>query len=159
MSIIETVPRVDLQRYSGDWYVQGHIPAFLERNATNAVERYDFQPPNRMATTFSFNDKTFDGPRKVYQPLGFVDLASGGGLWGMQFVWPIKAEFRVSYLSADYEHTIIGRSKRDYVWIMTRQPVIDDATYAQLVQKVADLGYDIQKLRRVPQQPASERRP
>jgi lipocalin len=45
-------------------------------------------------------------------------------VWGMQFVWPFKGDFRIVVLNADYTHTVIGREKRDYVWIMARQPTI-----------------------------------
>jgi apolipoprotein D and lipocalin family protein len=69
----------------------------------------------------------------------------------MQFIWPIKADFRVMYLSEDYTRTVIGRNKRDYVWIMARTPAIADADYKTLVDLIAEQGYDISKIRRVPQ--------
>ena len=47
--------------------------------------------------------------------------------------------------------TIVARSKRDYVWIMARQPVLPEADYARLEQKVRELGYDVSKLQKVPQ--------
>ncbi len=75
---------------------------------------------------------------------------TGNALWGMQFIWPIKAEYRITYLSSDYAQTIIARNARDYVWIMARTPQISDADYANLTKIVADYGYDIKKLRKVP---------
>ena len=48
--------------------------------------------------------------------------------------------------------TVIGREKRDYVWIMARTPVIAEADYQRLLNIVAAQGYDINKVRRVPQQ-------
>ena len=35
---LKTVPRVDLDRFMGDWYVIANIPTFIERDAHNAVE-------------------------------------------------------------------------------------------------------------------------
>jgi apolipoprotein D and lipocalin family protein len=69
----------------------------------------------------------------------------------MQFIWPIKADYRIAYLDADYSRTIIARNKRDYVWIMARRPQIPDSEYEELVSAVKDMGYDISQLRRVPQ--------
>ena len=77
--------------------------------------------------------------------------------WGMQFIWPIKADYRIVYLNEDYSQVIIGREARDYVWLMARTPMIDDADYERLVQEVARLGYDVTKLQKVPQQSLSER--
>ena len=51
----------------------------------------------------------------------------------------------------DYTRTIIGRERRDYVWIMARTPSISGAEYERLVSIVEDLGYDTTVLERVPQ--------
>ena len=48
--------------------------------------------------------------------------------------------------------TVIGRNKRDFVWIMARTPQIPEADYQRLVAELAAQGYDTAKLRRVPQQ-------
>lgn len=152
MPIITTEPKVDIPRYMGPWYVIAHIPAFLERNAYNAIETYSFEAPNVVKTRFEFNDGAFDGKKKVFNPQAFVDFDSGGGLWGMQFIWPIRAEFRIVYVSSDYQTTIIGRSKRDYVWIMARTPQISDDSYQDLLNRVLAEGYDASKMRLVPQQ-------
>ena len=64
----------------------------------------------------------------------------------------MKSDYRIVYLDDDYTTTIIGRQKRDYVWIMARTPTIDEGEYARLVAMVEELGYDLSSLRRVPQQ-------
>ena len=72
-------------------------------------------------------------------------------VWDMQFLWPFKAEYRIVYVSTDYDRTIIGRTKRDYVWIMARTPQISDEEYAALLKIVQEVGYDITKVQKVPQ--------
>jgi apolipoprotein D and lipocalin family protein len=69
----------------------------------------------------------------------------------MQFIWPIKAEYIIAYLDDEYQHTIIARNARDYVWIMARTPQVSDADYRKLVQFCADIGYDTTKIQQVPQ--------
>jgi apolipoprotein D and lipocalin family protein len=149
-SPIPTVERLDLERFMGDWYVIANIPTFLEKGAHNAVESYELLPERRVATRFRFRDGAFGGPLKVYNPTGFVRDDSNA-VWGMQFLWPIRAEYRVIFLDEDYRRTIIGRTRRDYVWLMARTPELDEAEYAEMVQAVADAGYDISRLERVPQ--------
>jgi apolipoprotein D and lipocalin family protein len=69
----------------------------------------------------------------------------------MQFVWPIKADYRITFLNPDYSQTVIARQARDYVWIMARTPSISDTDYATLVRHVGALGYDVNQLQKVPQ--------
>ena len=102
-------------------------------------------------TVFTFNQGGFDGPLKRYNPRGFVRDPVHKSTWGMRFVWPFKAEFLVTHVNADYSQTVVGRTKRDYVWIMARTPEIPAADYDRLVRELAAQGYDVTKLRKVPQ--------
>ncbi|MES2501106.1 MAG: lipocalin family protein [Pseudomonadota bacterium] len=151
MDSIATVKQVDLPRFMGDWYVIAAIPTAIETQSYNAIENYKLEQDGTIATTFTFYKGAFDGPLKTYKPRGFVVKESGNALWGMQFIWPIKAEYRIAYLDDNYQQTVIARNARDYVWIMARTPQIEDAKYTELVQLVKDMGYDTAKLRKVPQ--------
>jgi apolipoprotein D and lipocalin family protein len=148
---METVDYVDLERFMGDWYVIANIPTFLEKDAYNAVENYEMNDDGTIATTFTFRKGGFDGEKKVYTPKGFVRDDASNALWGMRFIWPIKADYRIVYLDDDYSQTIIGRQKRDFVWVMAREPNISEADYEMLLDVVESLGYDMSKVQRVPQ--------
>jgi len=147
---IRTAVFVDLQRFAGDWYVIANIPTLIETEAYNAIESYSKPLDGKVSTTFTFNKGSFNGEEKIYKPTGFVREGTGNAVWGMQFVWPFKAEYRVIHVDSDYQFTIIGRSKRDYVWIMSRERVIDSFDYSRLLKIVSDEGYDLSKLRRIP---------
>ena len=145
------VDKVDLARFMGDWYVIAAIPTFIEEGAHNAVESYRLDADGTIATTFTFRRDGFDGEEKRYTPRGFVRDRDSNAVWGMQFVWPIKADYRIVHLAPDYSATVIAREKRDYAWIMARTPSIPEARYRQLAGLLAAQGYDISKLRKVPQ--------
>ncbi len=149
---MRTVEKVDLPRFMGPWYVIANIPTFIEKGAHNAVESYKLAADGTIETTFTFRDGAFDGKEKTYNPRGFVLDHGSNALWGMRFIWPIKADYRIVYLNDDYSQTIIGRQKRDFVWIMARTPTLPEADYQRLLQFVAGLGYDASKVQKVPQQ-------
>jgi apolipoprotein D and lipocalin family protein len=152
MRPITTVDQVDLERFMGDWYVIASIPTWFERDAYNAVETYELEQDDTVQTTFTYRHGGFDKPLKTMTPTGFVRADSGNAVWGMQFIWPFKAEYRVVYLDPDYSRTIIGRSKRDYAWIMAREPSISDQAYDEMIEFLRGAGYDVSEVRRVPQQ-------
>jgi apolipoprotein D and lipocalin family protein len=147
---IRTEANVDIPRFMGAWHVHGHIPFLIDGEAYKQTETYQFEAPNIVRTTFQFNDGSPNGPLKTYTPTGYIDLASGGGVWAMQFLWPIKAEYRIVYVDSDYSETIIGRSARDLVWIMSRKPTMSDDDYARLLAMAKAEGYDVSEVRRVP---------
>lgn len=147
---VRTADYVDLQRFMGDWYVLANIPTFIEKGAHNAVESYQLNPDGSIATTFTFNQDSFDGEKKTYTPTGYVFDDKSNAVWGMQFIWPFKADFRIAYIDPDYQQTIIARNARDYVWIMARRPEIPQQDFERLVGIVSEQGYDISKLQKVP---------
>jgi apolipoprotein D and lipocalin family protein len=148
---LKTVDRVDLARYMGPWYVIAAIPTFIETKAYNGLETYRLDPNGSIDTVFTFNEGGFEGPAKRYNPRGFVQDTVNNSTWGMQFIWPFKAEFLITHLNADYTQTVIGRNKRDYVWIMARTPEIPEADYQRLLDELKTQGYDLTKIRKVPQ--------
>ena len=151
MPPLEPVERVDLERFMGDWYVIANIPTFLEKGAHNAVESYELDSDGTIATTFTFRDGAFDGPVKTYTPRGFITSESNA-VWGMQFIWPIKADYRIVYLDETYSTTVIGRNRRDFVWIMAREPQIPATRYEEIFTMLGDVGYDVSAIQQVPQQ-------
>lgn len=148
---IETVARVELERFMGDWYVIANIPTYIERGAHNAVESYRRNNDGSIDTTFTFRADSFDGELKRYNPTGFVLDTASNAVWGMQFIWPFKSDYRIVYLTPDYSQTIIGREKRDHVWIMARTPAIPEQEYSSILRLLERQGYDIARVQKVPQ--------
>jgi apolipoprotein D and lipocalin family protein len=126
------------------------IPTAIEKQAYNALESYRLAEDGTIETTFSFNKGGYDGPLKTYKPRGFIEDKESNAVWGMQFFWPFKAEYRIIYLTEDYSQTVIGRTKRDYVWIMARKPLMPEDDYNRILDFLKAQGYDLSKLRKVP---------
>jgi apolipoprotein D and lipocalin family protein len=148
---IQTASHVDLERFMGDWYVLANIPTIIETEAFNAMESYRLNDDGSIATTFTFREGGFDGKEKTYRPTGFIIDKQSNAVWDMQFLWPFKADYRIVFVSPDYSQTIIGRVKRDYLWIMARTPSIPDEDYHDLLRIIAEQGYNVSQIQKVPQ--------
>ena len=62
---IRSADFVDLERFMGDWYVIANIPTFLERDAYNAVERYELDEDGNIPT---------DMPKEARELANFLAL-------------------------------------------------------------------------------------
>jgi apolipoprotein D and lipocalin family protein len=152
---IPAAPSVDLQRFMGDWYVIAHIPSYIERNHYDAIESYALLPDSRIQTTYRYRNKHMDAPIKTMSPVGTVRPGTNNAVWGMQFIWPIKAEYVINWVNADYTQTLVARSARDYAWIMAKAPAISETDYAAQMTRLRELGYDTSKVRRMPRKAES----
>ena len=75
----------------------------------------------------------------------------------MQWIWPIKADYRIAYLDENYQFAIIGRNKRDYVWVMSRAPNTEKGKLNERINFAASLGYHRTKIQLTSwQQPLKE---
>jgi apolipoprotein D and lipocalin family protein len=146
---------VDLERFMGDWYVIGFIPItipfFSEEGAHNGVESYRLTDEGVIETTYTFRKGGFDGPEKRFTPKGWVHDERTNAEWRMQFLWPFKSAYLIVYLDENYRKTVIGVPDRSHVWIMSREPDLSDDDYRELLERVASLGYDVERVQRVPQ--------
>jgi len=147
---INTVPNLDLDRFMGKWYVIANIPTFLEKDAHNATEIYELKENGKIKTTFKFNDGAFDGEIKEYDFIANVIDNKSNAIWEMQFIWPLKSDYRVLYIDDKYNTTVIGRLKRDYVWIMSRSTEINSEKLQSLMRLIDREGYNSQHIQLVP---------
>ncbi|MGH8215243.1 MAG: lipocalin family protein [Rhodanobacteraceae bacterium] len=148
---IKPVTHVDLPRFMGKWYLVAAIPTHYGKKAYNAVETYTLQSDGHIHTTFRFNNGGFDGPLKHIESTAYVRSGTGNAVWGVQLFWPFKLQYIVAWLKPDYSRMIVARDKRDYVWVFARTPNVSEADYHALITEVAKLGYDLARVRRVPQ--------
>ena len=143
---------IDLDQYMGDWYVIAHIPTPFETKSHNAVESYRWnEAAGRIDVTYHHNEGAADGPLRKYPQKAWIEDRITNAEWKIQFFWPMKFTYRILDVASDYSWTIVGTASKRYVWIMARKPHLDDEIYHELVAKLSDWGYDLQRLRKVPQ--------
>ena len=147
-----TVGHVDIQRYMGPWRVIAAIPTSFETDAYNPVESYNWnEKEKRIDINYSFNKKSFDGPKKEIPQKGFIDNEQTNAEWLVRPFWPLSFSYLIINLAPDYSDVVVGVPSRKHVWIMSRQPEMSADRYKELVNKVSVLGYDTSKLQKFPQ--------
>ncbi|HKK50206.1 MAG TPA: lipocalin family protein [Myxococcota bacterium] len=156
---LETVDRVDLERFAGLWYVIESMPTSLEEGAHDATEHYALREDGDIDITFRFREGAFDGPEEVLEMRGWVHDEQTRAEWRVSPFWPIRLAYLVLELDPDYGHTVIGHPSKRYVWIMSRKPTLDEEILERLREGLAAAGYDVSGIERVPQRPLSERDP
>jgi apolipoprotein D and lipocalin family protein len=151
---LRTVDHVDLTRFMGDWYVIGMIPWFVEKDNVGTMDVYTPRKDGRIDVRYVFHKKSLDAPRQEMKALGKIVNPKTNAEWAIQFIWPFWAPYLVIDLSPDYRHTVIGHPSRDLVWIMSRETVMAEADYQAILKRLADQGYDVSRIVRVPQRSA-----
>lgn len=150
---LETVERVDLERYMGQWYVIANIPYFGERGNVAGRAIYRLREDGRIDDIYRYREGDFDAPEKEMRGVAWVVDAATNAEWKVQFYWPIRFGYYIIGLDETYDWAVVGHPSREYAWIMAREPELSDERYAELLALLDRKGFEAGALKKVPQRP------
>lgn len=150
---LQTVAKVDLQRYLGTWYEIARTPfGIQDRNCARETT----------ATYSARDDGAIDVLNRCLRADGTVFSAQGlatvvdpisNARLKVTFLpawirWlPVgRGDYWVLELAPDYSHVVIGEPGRRYLWILARAPRMDAATFNGIVARLPAHGYDPARL-------------
>jgi apolipoprotein D and lipocalin family protein len=143
---MRVVPSVDLARYAGKWYEIARLPNRFQRDcAMDVTATYALRPDGKM--TVVNECRTSQGKAKSAK--GTARLASEKGpntKLKVTFFWPFSGNYWIIDLDADYRWAVVGEPDRKYLWILSRDPRMDEELYRQIRDRVGQQGYDISPL-------------
>jgi len=151
---LKTVPYVDLQRYTGDWYVFAHIPYSLEKGKFGTLDRYAMRPDGRMDNIFLFRKGSLDAPLQQWKGVAWVHDKKSNAEWRVQFIWPFRVPYLIIDLDPDYGWAVIGHPGRKLAWVLSRKTTLKEETYQGILKRLKEHGYDPALLAKVPQLPS-----
>lgn len=149
---LRTVDGVDLKRYSGTWYEIARYPNRFQRDCQSDTKaEYTVRKDGKVQVVNSCLQK--DGKTKTARGTAKVADKRTNAKLRVTFFWLFYGDYWVIGLSPDYRYAVVGEPKRKYLWILSRTPEIDDATYKEVLEQIREAGYDPGKLIKTPQSP------
>jgi apolipoprotein D and lipocalin family protein len=142
---LETVPHVDLARYSGRWYEIARYPTVFERKCDRDVTaEYSRKPDGDIRVLNSCVTK--DGQLTRTEGTAVVVDKSTNAKLKVTFFWPFYGKYWIIGLGPNYEYAVVGNPDRDYLWILSRTPTLPQPTYDQILASIAGHSYNVSKL-------------
>jgi apolipoprotein D and lipocalin family protein len=145
---LEVVPYVDLSRYTGTWYEIASIPQRFQKDCVGATATYTLREDGAIAVLNKCRKKTLDGELKEANAKAWVIDKKTNAKLKVQFFWPFKGDYWIIELDADYQYAVVGHPGRNYLWILGRTPRMDEALYQDLLQRIANKGYDPSRIKK-----------
>jgi apolipoprotein D and lipocalin family protein len=146
------VNNFDLDRYLGRWYVIAHKPTFLEKDAFAATETYSKMEDGRIDVDYRHKQDSLNGRERKIPQIGELADKPNRGHMKIKFPYvPLKFDYLITELAEDYSHVVVTVPSGDYLWIMSRTPTLNEATYNNIVEGIKKLDIDLSNLRKVPQ--------
>jgi len=135
-----------LENYLGKWYEVARLDHSFERGLSNVTAEYSMRDDggvrviNRGYKSESNKWKETEG--KAY----FVEETTTGKL-KVSFFGPFYGAYNVIALDQEaYQWSLVVGPDTDYLWILSRTPVLDQVIVDQLLSKAKSLGFSTDKL-------------
>jgi apolipoprotein D and lipocalin family protein len=148
---LNTVSYVDLNRYAGKWFEIASFPQRFQKGCTATTAEYSLTEKGYLIVENRCNKRGRGGKQSYIKGKVFTDKNSGNAKLKVQFFWPFRGKYWIIDLADDYSYAVVGHPNRKYLWILSRNPIMDDILYEQITNRVKAMGFDISKLKHTSQ--------
>ena len=141
---LQTVEKVDLERYLGTWYEIARYEHFFEKDCKNVTANYSMLDVDTIkvinrCTKIQTNEKK-EALGRAYA----TDFTNSK--LKVSFFRPFYGDYWVLILDEKYDYVVVGTPSREYLWILSRTSNLDEKIKKEILQKLPTLGFDTSKL-------------
>lgn len=139
---IPVVKNFDAARYLGAWHEIARLPQRFERDLVDVSATYGMDGDTLRITNRGFRG----GKEKTATAFGHFAGAPDEGAFRITFFWPFYGDYRIIWLSPEYDLALVTGGDRSSLWILSRTPSIPPEKRDELLALAERLGFDTSKL-------------
>lgn len=139
------VARIDLKKFSGTWYSLYSIPTLFDKGSRETTTKYTLNDDGYYNVITTYKKP---GDEKVHSVTSkiFPNENDQSASMKAQFIWPVKVDYWVIELAADYSYVVVGHPDHKFLFIMSRNLNMPKKIYDGIVERCKAKGYDVSKL-------------
>jgi apolipoprotein D and lipocalin family protein len=151
MTEVTTVPHVDLNRYLGRWYEICRLPLKWEdEDATDITATYSLNENGKVRV----DNRCFDDDGEAEQSIGEATPVDDTNsrlkvTFLPEFIRWIPftdGDYWIIKLDPDYRVALVGSPDRKNLWLLARDPDLDEATREEYLAEARRQGFDLAPL-------------
>lgn len=153
---LNTVPHVEIDRYTGTWYEIASFPQSFQEGCTGTTATYQAREDGRLDVINRCRQESLDGPLDEAKGLAKVVEPKTNAKLKVSFFRPFWGDYWIIELGDDYDYAVVGHPSRDYLWILSRTPQMQESQYDEIVHRLKERGYEIARLEKTLQPTATK---
>lgn len=148
---LETVDSVDLDKYAGKWYEIASYPQRFQEGCHCTTATYTLSKKGYIIVENRCNRDSVDGVESYIKGKAFVTPNSNNAKIKVQFFWPFRGKYWIIDLAEDYSYAVIGHPNREYLWILSRSPEMENSVFEKICVRITQQGFDLNRLKKTTQ--------
>ncbi len=143
---IQPIDNFDVNRYLGKWYEIARLDNRFERGLKQITAEYSLRDDGGV-NVLNSGVNIESGQREYARGKAYYTDKPDVGSLKVSFFGPFYGGYHIVELDKDnYQYSLIAGSDRDYLWILARQPTLDESILQKLKARAQSLGFDTDKL-------------
>jgi apolipoprotein D and lipocalin family protein len=142
---IEPVSKLDLQKYKGTWYEIARLDHSFERGLSAVTADYSLNPDGSV-NVINRGYSAEDGRWQEADGHAVTIPDSPEGHLKVSFFGPFYASYVVFRLDDDYRTAYVTGFNKDYLWLLSRSPRVEDEVIRQFKATARERGFDLGEL-------------
>ena len=141
---LQTVQKVDINRYLGTWYEIARYEHFFEKDCKNVSANYSMLDEQTIKVVNRCTNMLTNEKKEAIGRAYATDDTNSK--LKVSFFRPFYGDYWVMILDENYDYVVVGTPSREYLWILCRNPILDEKIKNEILQKLPTLGFDASKL-------------
>jgi Bacterial lipocalin len=142
---VEPVTGFDKNRYLGRWHEIARLDHSFERGLTAITAEYSLRDDG-MIRVVNSGTRIDNGERDVAEGKAAFVGADDTAHLKVSFFGPFYGSYVVFELGSNYDYAFVAGPTTDYLWLLAREPQVDDDLKQRFVTRASALGFDIDDL-------------
>ena len=149
---VKTIASLDVPRYLGTWYEIAKFPNWFQKKCvSNTKAVYAAKPDGNLRVLNSCKTATGETSEAegVARQIGAKDspkLEVRFAPEWLSFLPMVWGDYWVIDLDSEYQVAVVSDPRREYLWVLSRTPQLAPKVYADVLQRLKQQQFDIQKL-------------
>lgn len=143
---VQTVAKVELNRYVGKWYEIANFPMFFQRKCVgDTTAEYTARDDGKV--TVLNRCRMENGEFDQAEGEATIVKDSGNAKLEVTFFKPFSGDYWIIGLDPEYKWSVVGSPNRKYLWILSRTPTLPAAEVERALDAARKQGYALGELR------------
>lgn len=148
---LKPVDFVDVSRCAGKWYEIAKYPNFLQRNLVGGTAEWTQTENGDIRVFFLGRKGNLKGKEVTAKLKGWIVDKNTNAKFRIMYFWPFSGEYWIIDRGINYEYAVVSKPSRGYLWILCREPKMDEKVYDGILARLVTQCFDISKLKKTPQ--------
>jgi apolipoprotein D and lipocalin family protein len=148
---VSPVSGFDIDRYLGTWYEIARLDHSFERGLERVTAEYSLRDDGGIKVVNKGLDPQKNRWKEAIGKAYFVGDSNLGSL-KVSFWGPFYSSYNIIALDKEnYSYSMVCGPNKSYLWILAREPHMEESLKFELVNLAKDLGFETEKLIHVTQ--------